>query len=153
MPNDDKTHPVPDLTGYITEGQIALSRGLHQKNIYPAIDILNSLSRLKDKGQGAGKTREDHAQVADQMFASLAESIRQEELALVLGADSLSETGRKYLKFNEAYYEKFLNQGKAVRTIEETLEISWDIFSILPREELKKLKDDMVAKYGKGRIV
>jgi V/A-type H+-transporting ATPase subunit B len=153
MPNDDKTHPVPDLTGYITEGQIALNRGLHQKNIYPAIDILNSLSRLKDKGQGAGKTREDHAQVADQMFASLAESIRQEELALVLGADSLSETGRKYLKFNEAYYDKFLNQGKEVRTIEETLEISWDIFSILPREELKKLKDDMIEKYGKGRIV
>lgn len=150
MPNDDKTHPVPDLTGYITEGQISLSRSLHQKGIVPPIDILNSLSRLKDKAQGEGKTREDHPQVADQMFASLAESIRQEELALVLGADSLTETGRKYLKFNAAYYEKFLNQGFKARSIVETLDAAWEIFSILPREELKKIKDDMVSKYGRG---
>jgi len=148
MPNDDKTHPIPDLTGYITEGQISLDRSLHKKGIYPNIDIHKSLSRLKDKGQGEGKTREDHDKVADQVFASLAEGLRQEELALVLGKDSLTETGRKYLEFNKAYYEKFLNQGKVNRSIEETLDISWDILSILPREELKKVKDELVEKYG-----
>jgi V/A-type H+-transporting ATPase subunit B len=152
MPNDDKTHPVPDLTGYITEGQISLSRPMHKKGIYPAIDILPSLSRLKDKGQGKGKTREDHSKVADQIFASLAESIRQEELALVLGADSLSETGRKYLEFNKQYYEKFVNQGSSNRSIIETLNIAWELFGILPREELKKLNDELIDKYGQGRI-
>ncbi len=150
MPNDDKTHVVPDLTGYITEGQIVLDRSLYKKNFTPPINILPSLSRLKDKGQGEGKTREDHPQVADQMFASLSESIRQEELALVLGKDSLSETGRKYLEFNERYFKEFVDQGKTNRDINDTLDIAWKLFSILPREELKKLKDDMVAKYGKG---
>lgn len=152
MPNDDITHPVPDLTGYITEGQITLNRGIYKKGYYPCIDILNSLSRLKDKGQGEGKTRDDHDKVADQMFACLSESVRQQELALVLGVDSLTDTGRKYLEFNKAYFEKFLNQGKKARTIEETLDLSWEIFSILPREELKKVKDDLIEKYGKGRI-
>jgi V/A-type H+-transporting ATPase subunit B len=147
MPNDDKTHVVPDLTGYITEGQIVLDRALHKQGIYPPINILPSLSRLKDKGQGEGKTREDHSQVADQMFASLAESNRQEELALVLGRDSLTDTGRKYLDFKQAYLDKFVNQGKDNRTIEETLAIAWDLFKILPREELKKLKDKMIEKY------
>jgi V/A-type H+/Na+-transporting ATPase subunit B len=150
MPNDDKTHPIPDLTGYITEGQIALSRSIHKNGIYPAIDILNSLSRLKDKGQGEGKTREDHDKVADQMFASLAESIRQKDLALVLGKDSLGQTGLAYLEFNDKYYEKFVNQGKQNRSIEETLDIAWELFSILPREELKKIKDDLIQKYGKS---
>lgn len=150
MPNDDKTHPVPDLTGYITEGQIVLDRNLHKQGVFPPINILGSLSRLKDKGQGEGKTREDHPNVADQMFASLSESIRQEELAVVLGKDSLTETGRKYLEFNKRYFEEFVNQGKNNRSIVETLEISWDLFSILPREELKKLKDPLIQKYGKG---
>lgn len=152
MPNDDVTHPVPDLTGYITEGQIVLDRGLHKQNIFPPINIAKSLSRLKDKAQGAGvgKTREDHPQVADQLFASLAESENQKELALVLGQDSLSETGKKYLKFGTEYEKKFLNQGRTSRSINETLDIAWDLFSILPREELKKLKDDMVQKYGKS---
>jgi V/A-type H+-transporting ATPase subunit B len=150
MPNDDKTSVVPDLTGYITEGQITLNRNFLKQGMFPPIDILSSLSRLKDKGQGEGKTREDHGQVADQMFASLAESIRQEELSLVLGKDSLSETGRKYLEFNKQYFEKFLNQGKVNRSIEETLTIAWELFSILPREELKKLKDGMIEKYGVG---
>jgi V/A-type H+-transporting ATPase subunit B len=148
MPNDDKTHPVPDLTGYITEGQIVLDRNLHKQGIYPPINILGSLSRLKDKGQGEGKTRDDHPSVADQMFAALAESIRQEELAIVLGKDSLSETGRKYLEFNRRYYQEFLNQGKTNRSILETLEIAWELFSILPREELKKLKDPLIQKYS-----
>jgi len=150
MPNDDKTHPIPDLTGYITEGQIVLSRSIHKKGIFPPIDILSSLSRLKDKGQGKGKTREDHDKVADQMFASLSESIRQQDLALVLGRDSLSATGLAYLEFNKQYFERFVTQGKQNRTIEETLEIAWDLFSILPREELKKLKDELIEKYGKG---
>lgn len=152
MPNDDKTHPIPDLTGYITEGQITLDRSLHKKGIFPPIDIHKSLSRLKDKGQGEGKTREDHGQLSDQIFASLAEGLKQEELALVLGRESLTETGRKYLDFNKAYYETFLHQGDKAREIEETLEKAWDVLSILPRVELKKIKDATIEKYGKGRI-
>lgn len=150
MQNDDVTSVVPDLTGYITEGQIFLDRGMYKQGVYPGINILSSLSRLKDKGQGEGKTREDHGQVADQMFASLSESIRQQELALVLGKDSLTDTGRKYLEFNKQYYDKFLNQGKNNRSIEETINIAWELFKILPREELKKLKNEMIAKYGYG---
>jgi V/A-type H+/Na+-transporting ATPase subunit B len=151
MPNDDITHVVPDLTGYITEGQIVLDRGLHKQNIYPPVNILKSLSRLKDKGQGEGKTREDHAQVADQLFASLAESYNQQELALVLGKDSLTETGKKYLEFSGLYNQKFLNQGRESRSINETLDIAWELFSILPSEELKKLKPEMITKYGKSK--
>lgn len=147
MPSDDITHPVPDLTGYITEGQITLDRQLLQKGVNPPINILKSLSRLKDKGQGEGKTREDHSEVADQIFATLAESIRQEELALVLGVDSLSVTGQKYLEFKKQYDDKFLNQGKENRTIEQTLNIAWEILSVLPREELKKIKDKTFQKY------
>ena len=147
MPNDDKTHPIPDLTGYITEGQITLDRSLYKKGIYPPIDIHKSLSRLKDKGQGEDSTREDHSKVADQIFASLAEGLRQEELALVLGRDSLSDTGKLYLDFNKMYYEDFLNQGTTGRSIIETLDLAWKILSILPREELKKVDDDLIAKY------
>ena len=150
MPNDDKTHPIPDLTGYITEGQIVLDRSIHKRGIFPPIDILNSLSRLKDKGQGEGKTREDHDKVADQMFASLAESNRQQDLALVLGRDSLGPTGLAYLEFNKQYFEKFVDQGNENRTIEQTLDLAWELFALLPREELKKIKDDLIEKYGKG---
>jgi V/A-type H+/Na+-transporting ATPase subunit B len=150
MPNDDKTHVVPDLTGYITEGQIVLDRAMFKKGYTPPINIIPSLSRLKDKGQGEGKTREDHGQVADQMFAALSESIRQEELALVLGKDSLTETGQKYLEFNKQYMEKFINQGKANRDITETLTIAWELFALLPREELKKVKQEMYEKYCKA---
>jgi V/A-type H+/Na+-transporting ATPase subunit B len=135
MPNDDVTHVVPDLTGYITEGQIVLDRSLYKQNIYPPINILKSLSRLKDKGQGEGKTREDHP---------------QQELALVLGRDSLTETGKKYLEFSAQYHEKFLNQGKQSRSIVETLDLAWELFAILPKEELKKLKPEMIQKYGKS---
>jgi V/A-type H+-transporting ATPase subunit B len=149
MPNDDKTQPVPDLTGYITEGQIVLDRGLFKQGIYPPIDILGSLSRLKDKGQGEGKTREDHDKVADQMFAAVAEAIRQEELALVLGHDSLTDTGKAYIQFYREYREKFLQQGTKSRTIFETLDLAWELFSILPVEELKKLKPALIEKYGK----
>lgn len=152
MPNDDKTHVVPDLTGYITEGQIVLDRNLHKQGITPPVNILSSLSRLKDKGQGEGKTRKDHGPVADQIFATLSESIRQLELAQVLGVDSLSDTGRKYLEFYKQYNDKFLNQGKQNRSIIQTLDLSWDLLSILPREELKKLKDDLIKEYSKGQI-
>jgi V/A-type H+/Na+-transporting ATPase subunit B len=145
MPNDDQTHPIPDLTGYITEGQITLSRDIHKKGVYPPIDILKSLSRLKDAGQGT--TRDDHAAVADQMFACLAESIRQKDLAAILGEDSLTDTGRAYLVFNEAYYRDFLHQD-GPRTIQESLDICWELFALLPREELKKLKDPLIAKYS-----
>lgn len=147
MPNDDKTHPIPDLTGYITEGQITLDRSLHKQGVFPPIDILKSLSRLKDKGQGEGSTREDHDKIADQIFASHAEALRQEELALILGRDSLTDTGKLYLQFNEMYYNKFLHQGTEARTIQETLDIAWEILSILPREELKKLKEELIEKY------
>ncbi len=148
MPNDDITHPVPDLTGYITEGQITLDRSLIQKGVFPPINILKSLSRLKDKGQGEGKTREDHSALADQIFATLAEANRQEELALVLGIDSLSEVGQKYLQFKKLYEQKFLNQGKENRSIDQTLNIAWEILSVLPREELKKIKDSLYQKYN-----
>ena len=150
MPNDEVTHVVPDLTGYITEGQIVLDRSLFAQNIRPPVNILKSLSRLKDKGQGEGKTRDDHSAVANQITASYAEGVRQQELALVLGRDSLTPTGQKYLKFNDMFHSKLLNQGNANRSIEESLDIAWELFSILPRAELKKLKDSLVQKYGKG---
>jgi V/A-type H+-transporting ATPase subunit B len=146
MPNDDKTHPVPDLTGYITEGQILLDREINKKGVYPPIDILGSLSRLKDAGQEA--TRDDHDKVADQMVAALAESERQKDLSAVLGRDSLSKTGLAYLEFNKQYFEKFLQQGQENRDIEETLNIAWELLSLLPREELKKVKPWMIEKYG-----
>lgn len=150
MPSDDMTHVVPDLTGYITEGQIVLDRNMANQGIVPPIDILKSLSRLKDKGQGEGMTRDDHDKVADQLFASYAESINQQELATVLGEDSLTPVGRKYLEFNRQYKAKFLNQGLVGRTIEQTLDLAWELFAILPREELKKLKDSLIEKYGHG---
>lgn len=147
MPNMDKTHVIPDLTGYITEGQIVLDTNLHQQGIYPPIDILSSLSRLKDKGQGAKHTREDHSQVADQVFASLTESIRQQELAMVIGKDSLDEVGQLYLEFGEKYKSEFLDQKGESRSIAKSLDVAWDLFAILPRVELKKVKDEMILKY------
>jgi V/A-type H+/Na+-transporting ATPase subunit B len=147
MPNMDKTHVIPDLTGYITEGQVTLDNGLYQQGIYPCIDILSSLSRLKNNGQGEEHTREDHTQVSDQIFAAYAESLRQEELALVIGQDSLDETGQLYLQFIDLYRQDFLNQGDVNRSIGESLDVCWDILKILPRSELKKLKDPMIQKY------
>lgn len=147
MPDMDKTHVVPDLTGYITEGQITLDSSLNQQGIYPPIDILNSLSRMKDKGQGAKHTREDHSSVADQLFASYTESIRQVDLAAVIGRDSLDETGLKFIEFNEKYKSHFLNQQGKSRSIQESLDTAWDLFAILPRVELKKLKNELIQKY------
>ncbi|MDD5773330.1 MAG: V-type ATP synthase subunit B [bacterium] len=148
MPEDDKTHPVPDLTGYITEGQILLSRALHQKNIYPPIDVLPSLSRLKQKGIGRGRTREDHADVTNQLFAAYARGKEAKELAVILGDAALSDIDKQFSKFADEYENKFLAQGEYTnRTIEETLNIGWELLKILPRSELKRVKEEQIKTY------
>ena len=152
MPDDDKTHPIPDLTGYITEGQIILDRSLERKKIYPPIDPLPSLSRLRDKAIGKGKTREDHAPVASQLFAAYARGREVRELVVVLGEGALSDIDREYLKFANQFESQFISQGENEnRTIEETLDIGWELLSLLPREELKRVKDEMIAKYAKAK--
>ncbi|MCD8255143.1 MAG: V-type ATP synthase subunit B [Oscillospiraceae bacterium] len=148
MPEDDKTHPIPDLTGYITEGQIILSRELFRKGIVPPVDVLPSLSRLKDKGIGAGKTREDHSGVLNQLFAAYAAGKDAKELMTILGESALSDTDKLYAKFAEQFEEKFVNQGNDTnRSIEETLDIGWELLSILPRSELKRVKEEYIDKY------
>lgn len=148
MPEDDKTHPIPDLTGYITEGQIILSRELYRKNILPPIDVLPSLSRLKDKGIGDGKTREDHANTMNQLFAAYARGKEARELMTILGEAALSETDRIYAKFAEKFEEIYIAQGfNTDRSIEETLTVGWDLLKILPRAELKRIKDEFLDKY------
>jgi V/A-type H+-transporting ATPase subunit B len=148
MPEDDKTHPIPDLTGYITEGQIMVSRNLHQAGIYPPIDVLPSLSRLRDKGIGEDKTREDHGGLSNQLFASYARGQEVKQLATILGESALSDTDKSYLKFSELFEEKFLAQKETEnRSIEETLNIGWEILKALPKTELKRVKKEMVKKY------
>jgi V/A-type H+-transporting ATPase subunit B len=148
MPEDDKTHPIPDLTGYITEGQIILARDLHRKGIAPPIDVLPCLSRLKDKGIGEGKTRGDHLHLSSQLFASYARGREVRELAVILGEESLSDVDKTYLKFADEFEAKFVRQGAGEdRSIEETLTIGWDLVSMFPREELKRLKDEHIEKY------
>ncbi|MBQ0060073.1 MAG: V-type ATP synthase subunit B [Lachnospiraceae bacterium] len=148
MPEDDITHPIPDLTGYITEGQIILSRELYRKGLTPPINVLPSLSRLKDKGIGKGKTREDHAATMNQLFAAYARGKDAKELMVILGEAALSETDLIYAKFADAFEEKYISQGyEADRSIEETLEIGWDLLRILPRSELKRINDAMLDKY------
>ncbi len=148
MPEDDKTHPIPDLTGYITEGQIILSRELYRKNIAPPIDVLPSLSRLKDKGIGKGKTREDHANTMNQLFAAYARGKEAKELMVILGDAALSDIDKLYAKFADAFEEEYISQGYTTdRNIEETLEIGWKLLSILPRSELKRIKDEYLDLY------
>lgn len=148
MPEDDITHPIPDLTGYITEGQTILSRDLHRKGIYPPINVLPSLSRLKDKGIGPGKTREDHAQVLNQLFAAYARGKEAKELASILGEAALTPADVKFAEFAEAYEQQFVTQGENEnRSIEQTLDIGWKLLATLPRGELKRLKEDMIEKY------
>lgn len=148
MPEDDKTHPIPDLTGYITEGQIILARELHHKGIYPPINVLPSLSRLKDKGIGLNKTREDHANVMNQLFSSYARGKEAKELAVILGEAALTEIDKKYVKFSDQFEELFVTQGEDEnRTIQESLDIGWKLLTILPKEELKRIKDDFIEKY------
>ncbi|GAF68975.1 unnamed protein product, partial [marine sediment metagenome] len=147
-PEDDKTHPIPDLTGYITEGQLILSRELHHKGIYPPINVLPSLSRLKDKGIGLNKTREDHANVMNQLFASYARGKEAKELAIILGEAALTEIDKKYVKLSDNFEEVFVKQDEDEnRTIEESLDIGWKLLTIIPKEELKRIKDEFIEKY------
>ena len=148
MPEDDKTHPIPDLTGYITEGQIILSRELYKKGVNPPIDVLPSLSRLKDKGIGKGKTREDHADTMNQLFAAYARGKEAKELSAILGDAALSSVDKLYAKFAERFEKEYVSQGFTTnRTIEETLDIGWELLKILPRGELKRIKDEYIVKY------
>ncbi len=148
MPEDDKTHPIPDLTGYITEGQIMIHRGLHTLGIYPPVDVLPSLSRLKDKGIGAGKTREDHADVMNQLYSAYARGKNAKELAVVLGESALSETDILFVKFADAFEDRFVRQGEDEnRTIEESLRIGWELLAMLPKNELKRVRDAYLEKY------
>ncbi len=148
MPEDDKTHPIPDLTGYITEGQIILSRDLYKKGIFPPVDVLPSLSRLKDKGIGKGKTREDHADTMNQLFAAYAKGKECKELSAILGEAALSETDKLYAKFAEEFEKKYVGQGfEKDRTIEETLSVGWELLRILPASELKRIRREYLDKY------
>ena len=148
MPEDDKTHPIPDLTGYITEGQIILSRELYKQNLMPPIDVLPSLSRLKDKGIGKNKTREDHADTMNQLFAAYATGKEAKELAVILGESALSDTDKAFVKFTNAFEEKYVAQGfETNRTIEETLNLGWELLKILPRTDLKRIRDEYLEKY------
>jgi V/A-type H+-transporting ATPase subunit B len=148
MPEDDKTHPIPDLTGYITEGQIILSRDLHRKGIVPPVDVLPSLSRLKDKGIGEGKTREDHSSTMNQLFAAYSRGKDAKELMTILGESALSDDDKLFAKFSDEFEEQYVNQGNNTdRTIEETLNLGWKLLSLLPRTELKRIKPEMIDKY------
>ena len=148
MPSDDITHPIPDLTGYITEGQIVLSRDLHRKGIYPPVDVLLSLSRLMKDGVGPGKTREDHYQVFMQLIAAYSEGQYLRELTAIVGVESLTERDRKYLAFADLFERKFINQGEYERrTIEETLDIGWELLATLPEEDLKLVSEENIKKY------
>jgi V/A-type H+-transporting ATPase subunit B len=152
MPDDDITHPIPDLTGYITEGQIVLSRELDRRGIAPPIDVLPSLSRLMNAGIGAGKTREDHRAVADQVYAALARGRDLRRLVSIVGEAALSDTERRYLAFADSFEQKLVSQGHARRTIEETLEVAWTLLRELPSDDLKRIDPVLVARYGRGDL-
>lgn len=148
MPENDKTHPIPDLTGYITEGQIILSNELFRKGIKPPIDVLPSLSRLKDKGIGKDKTREDHADTMNQLFAAYAKGKENLELVAILGEAALSEVDLMYAKFSQEFERRYVSQGYDTdRTIEETLNLGWELLRLLPKSELKRIKDEYIEKY------
>lgn len=148
MPEDDKTHPIPDLTGYITEGQIILSRELYKMGCVPPIDVLPSLSRLKDKGIGEGKTREDHADTMNQLFAAYARGKECKELSAILGEAALTEVDKKYALFADLFEKRYVSQGfDCNRNIEDTLNIGWELLKVLPRSELKRIKDKFIDKY------
>lgn len=148
MPEDDKTHPIPDLTGYITEGQIILSRELHRKGIYPPVDVLSSLSRLKDKGIGREKTREEHSDVLNQLFACYARGKEARELAVILGKAVLSDTDKLYLQFADDFENRFVAQTEAEeRSIIQTLDLGWELLRRIPRSELKRVREEYLNKY------
>ena len=148
MPEDDKTHPIPDLTGYITEGQIILSRDLYKKGIQPPIDVLPSLSRLKDKGIGKDKTREDHADTMNQLFAAYSRGKDAKELMAILGESALSDIDLMYAKFADEFEKQYVSQGfRTDRTIEQTLDTGWKLLRMLPKSELKRIRDEYLEKY------
>ena len=148
MPEEDKTHPIPDLTGYITEGQIILTRELYKKGIEPPVDVMPSLSRLKDKGIGKGKTREDHADTMNQLFAAYSRGKDAKELMAILGESALSEIDLMYAKFATEFENEYVSQGfKTDRTIEQTLEVGWKLLRMLPKSELKRIRDEYLEKY------
>lgn len=150
MPEDDKTHPIPDLTGYITEGQIILSRDLYRKGLQPPIDVLPSLSRLKDKGIGEGKTRADHAGLMNQLFAAYSRGKDAKELMVVLGEAALTDMDKLYAKFSDEFESQYVSQGfNTDRTIEETLDLGWKLLGILPKSELKRIRDEYIEMYYK----
>ncbi len=154
MPEDDKTHPIPDLTGYITEGQIILSRALHLKGIYPPVDVMPSLSRLKDKGIGKGKTREDHADLMNQLFAAYSRGKDAKELAVILGESALSEEDKAFAKFSDRFEDEYVRQGEYEnRTIEQTLALGWKLLTIVPKRELKRVRDEYIEKYLLGAVL
>ena len=151
MPEDDKTHPIPDLTGYITEGQIILSRELYRKNVIPPIDVLPSLSRLKDKGIGEGRTRSDHASTMNQLFAAYARGKDAKELMVILGESALTDIDKLYAKFADEFENRYVSQGNSTnRTIEETLNLGWELLRILPRSELKRIDQKFLDMYYEG---
>jgi len=150
MPDDDLTHPIPDLTGYITEGQIVLSRGLDRRGIDPPIDVLPSLSRLMNAGIGAGKTREDHRAVADQLYALVARGAELRRLASIIGESALTESDRRYLPFADEFERRFVGQGPARRTIEESLDLAWELFARFEAGELKRLPASLQQRYGRS---
>lgn len=150
MPGDDITNPIPDLTGYITEGQIVLSRDLQRKGVYPPVDVLPSLSRLMNQGIGKGRTREDHRGVADQLYAAYANGKDLRSLSAIVGEEALGANDRMYLKFADEFEKRYVNQGiYEDRTIEDTLSLSWDLMSELPEDDMKRVKKDFISKYGK----
>jgi len=151
MPDDDITHPVPDLTGYITEGQLVLSRDLHRKGIYPPLDVLPCLSRLMNAGIGAGKTREDHRNVADQLYAFYAQGRDLRRLVAIIGEAALSAEDRRYLEFADQFEQRFVHQGMVNRDIAETFDIAWDLLSTMPDTELKRIRPDYIQKYYRGQ--
>ena len=151
MPDDDKTHPIPDLTGYITEGQFVISRDLNTAGLFPPVDVQGSLSRLWSAGVGEGKTREDHSSLKDQLFASYATGKEARELAVVLGESSLDESDRAHLKFADEFENRFIGQGEyEERSAEESLDLGWELLKMLPRESLKRVKEEMIEKYMKN---
>ena len=151
MPEDDKTHPIPDLTGYITEGQIVLDRDLDTRGIYPPVSVLPSLSRLMKDGIGAGYTRDDHSMLSNQLFASYAKVQDAKALASVIGEDELSAADKQLMEFGRVFEQRFINQGYTEnRTIEETLDLGWELLSMLPREQLDRVDEEMLDQHYKG---
>jgi V/A-type H+-transporting ATPase subunit B len=153
MPDDDITHPIADLTGYITEGQIILSRELHRLGIYPPITPLRSLSRLMNDGIGKGRTREDHGGLRDQLYSAYANGVDLRKLVAIIGEEALTDRDRLYLKFSEEFEKQFLSQGQTERGIEDTLNLAWKLLSTFPKGELKRVKQDHIDKYYFGELM